>query len=201
MYSIRFFTLAFASARSCLTSTGPISLYTFAPSFSSSSSYTQTTKQIKSIYSHQITNPSGAEQGHGRKLGVRALRTSSFSPTWMVNCLRTSWFLEMSARGAEELGLGLRGGRDGFRSPLCRGVRGRGRARAFLDLAEGVGLRLEVALHLAYRSRCQCRRGRHGLPLLPPPPPPLVAGFRRGSVKAALSSLFPVWASRNLGLE
>lgn len=38
MYSMRFLTLAFASARSCLTSTGPISLYTFASSFTSSSS-------------------------------------------------------------------------------------------------------------------------------------------------------------------
>lgn len=35
---MRFLTLAFASARSCLTSTGPISLYTFASSFTSSSS-------------------------------------------------------------------------------------------------------------------------------------------------------------------
>jgi hypothetical protein len=81
-------------------------------------------------------------------------------------------------------------------SPLSlEGVEGGERARAFLDLAEGVSLGLEVALHLAYGSRCQCRRGRHGLPLLPPPPPPLVAGFGRGSVnvEAALSSLFPVY--------
>jgi hypothetical protein len=37
---------------------------------------------------------------------------------------------------------------------------------AFLDLAECVGLDLEVLLHLAYGSRG--RRRRHGLPLFPP---------------------------------
>ena len=42
------------------------------------------------------------------------------------------------------------------------GSRGLGRARAFLDLAEGVSLDLEILLHLADGRRG--RRRRHGLP-------------------------------------
>lgn len=89
----------------------------------------------------------------------------------------------MSARGKERTELGL-----GFRDSEVTRRKGRGRGgfeRAFLDLAEGVGLGLEVALHLAdgRRGGRRRRRRRHWWCCLcsPPPPPPPDSGVVRNA--------------------
>ena len=64
------------------------------------------------------------------------------------------------------------------------GSRELGRARAFLDLAEGVSLDLEILLHLADGRRG--RRRRHGLPRLPRLRPPPPASGRTGRVGRGL---------------
>jgi hypothetical protein len=64
-------------------------------------------------------------------------------------------------------------GELGFGSAAERGSGHGESVLAFLDLAKGSGLDLEVLLHLADDRRG--RRRRHGLPRLPPLP--LAAGF------------------------
>lgn len=189
MYSIRFLTLALASARSCFTSTGPINLYTFAPSFSSSSSYAQSQNQIKT--GTHTKSPIGAElnpPSKKRRAGAcleDELVLADLDGELLADLVVLGDVCEGSRRvrvRVSEVGFSPR--------PLLEMFADGESACAFLDLAEGVGLGLEVALHLAYGSRSQCRRRRHGLPLLLPPPP-LAAGFGRGSVNVEVVVFSP----------
>ena len=89
----------------------------------------------------------------------------------------------MSARGGRAAGVRSEVG-FGEAEASGGGSRELGRAGAFLDLAEGVSLDLEILLHLADGRRG--RRRRHGLPRLPllrPPPP---ASGRTGRVGRGL---------------
>lgn len=148
MYSMRLPTLPLASARSCFTSTGPISLYTFASSFKRSNSYNHTTQRSKRRKTRAFINQIEEKK---RRL---TLRTSSFSPSWMVYCFLTWWFLEKSEEEERveremdgwshlELGFGnLKGNRSRRRRML-----------AFLNFAEGFGLGFEISLKLFDRRR------------------------------------------------
>jgi len=90
----------------------------------------------------------------------------------------------MSARGGRAAGVRSEVRFGEAEASEGGGSRELGRARAFLDLAEGVSLDLEILLHLADGRRG--RRRRHGLPRLPllrPPPP---ASGRTGRVGRGL---------------